>query len=64
MEEGVVSAGRARDLRAKQGRKGKAWFGLQGRLKHILSGQLSPGLLQLCGHRHLVEPEHGNMHRP
>lgn len=51
MEEGAVSAGRARDLRAKQGRKGKAWFGLQGRLKkHVLSGQLSPGLLQLCGH--------------
>lgn len=51
MEEGVVSAGRAGDLTAKHGRKGKAWFVLQGLLeKHVLSGQLSPGLLQLCGH--------------
>lgn len=51
MEEGEVSAGRAGDLTAKQGRKGKAWCGLQGLLKkRVLSGQLSPGLLQLCGH--------------
>lgn len=51
MEEGGVSAGRAGNLTAKQGRKGKARCGLQSlRKKHILSSQLSPGLLQLCGH--------------